>query len=52
MGFRKIHIFNLALLAKQGWRLLSNPSSLVARVFKARYYPTISFISEKLKANL
>lgn len=30
MGFRNLHTFNLAMLAKQGWRLLSNPHSLIA----------------------
>ena len=26
------------MLAKQGWRLISNPNSLVAQIFRARYY--------------
>ena len=39
IGFRNFQTFNLAMLAKQEWRLLSNPDSLCAKVFKARYYP-------------
>lgn len=39
MGFRSLVGFNLALLGKQVWNFLENPQSLVARVFKARYYP-------------
>ncbi|KAA3460531.1 RNA-directed DNA polymerase, related [Gossypium australe] len=30
--------------AKQGWRLLNFPNSLVARVFKAKYFPESNFL--------
>lgn len=43
LGFRDLHAFNLALLAKQGWRILENPSSLIAPIYKARYFPQSSF---------
>lgn len=35
LGFRNLHLFNTALLAKQSWRLLTNPHSLFYRIFKA-----------------
>ena len=39
MGFRDMGSFNKALLAKQLWRLISHPSSLVSRVLGAKYFP-------------
>ena len=38
IGFRMIHEFNLALLAKQLWRLVQFPDSLVSRVLRGKYY--------------
>jgi hypothetical protein len=42
MGFKDMRAFNEALLAKQGWRLLTNPNSMIARLFKAKYYPSVT----------
>jgi hypothetical protein len=38
MGFKDIKLFNLAMLGKQGWRLLTNPDSLCAIVLKGKYF--------------
>ena len=43
IGFKQLHHFNVAMLGKQGWRLLSQPDSLVARILKSRYHPLTSF---------
>ena len=50
MGFRNIQPFNLAMLAKQGWRILSNPNPLMAWVFKTKYFPYDDFLNSKKEA--
>ncbi|GKU89755.1 hypothetical protein SLEP1_g3851 [Rubroshorea leprosula] len=49
LGFRALHEFNLAMLGKQGWRLLVNPDSLVAQLLKAKYYPRSDLLHAGLK---
>lgn len=51
MGFRKLHDFNVALLGKQGWRLITKQESMVSKIYKARYYPEGDFLSAKLGNN-
>ncbi|XP_019182124.1 PREDICTED: uncharacterized protein LOC109177267 [Ipomoea nil] len=51
IGFKNLSRFNIALLAKQGWRLLTQPHSLAARLYKARYYPHSGFLEASIGAN-
>lgn len=45
LGFRDLQKFNDAMLGKQAWRLLVNPTSLCARVLKGRYFPNGDVLS-------
>ncbi|XP_074290521.1 uncharacterized protein LOC141617235 [Silene latifolia] len=51
MGFRDFRLFNLALLGKQAWRLITNPTSLWTRIMKARYFPEGEFMNATLGYN-
>lgn len=49
LGFQDFGSFNLALLAKHGRQIISNPSSLYARVFKFKYFMISSFLDCPVK---
>lgn len=51
MGFCDIFAFNLAMLAKQAWRLIHNNQLLFYMVYKARYFSNYSFITAVLGSN-
>jgi hypothetical protein len=51
MGFRDLHSFNLAMIAKQGWNIITKPHTLVAKIYKARYFPNSSFFDSRLGHN-
>ncbi|CAN1223503.1 Uncharacterized mitochondrial protein AtMg00310 [Linum perenne] len=44
LGFRELQHFNIAFLAKQGWKIISEPESLLAQVFKGKYFHDSSFL--------
>ena len=51
MGFKDLSAFNLAMLGKQGWKFLTEPHSLVSRIFKARYFPSKSYLNATIGHN-
>jgi hypothetical protein len=52
LGYRDLHLFNLAMLARQGWRLLMEPESLCTRVLKAKYYPDGDLLKSEEKPGI
>ncbi|XP_042944715.1 uncharacterized protein LOC122278601 [Carya illinoinensis] len=48
LGFRDLNCFNKALLAKLGWRILQEPASLVAQVFKEKYFKSSNLMKAQV----
>ncbi|KAL8119749.1 hypothetical protein AgCh_017015 [Apium graveolens] len=51
LGLKELRKFNLAMLAKQCWRLLNQTNGLVTEIIKARYYPNVSFLEAQVGQN-
>ncbi|KAA3488442.1 reverse transcriptase [Gossypium australe] len=51
MGFKDLTKFNVTILAKQGWRILLHPTSLMARILRSKYFPNTRFLSTQLGFN-
>ena len=48
LGFKDFELFNLAMLARQAWRVLVDDDSLSAQILKAAYYPNSSLLDATL----
>jgi len=48
LGFWDLVIFNKALLAKQGWRIMKEPNSVAAKILISKYFPNSSFLEAQL----
>jgi len=49
MGFRTLKEFNLAMLAKKGWRIMQEEASLLC--LKGQYFPRRNFLQATLEYN-
>jgi hypothetical protein len=52
LGFRDLYIFNLAMLAKQAWRILLFPETLCAQILRAKYFPGRSILETKARSGI
>lgn len=48
MKFRDLEDFNLAVFAKNNWKFMQDPTSLVAKVYKSKYFNKESILDAKL----
>ncbi|KAL8167727.1 LOW QUALITY PROTEIN: hypothetical protein V2J09_009226 [Rumex salicifolius] len=48
LGFRNMTNLNIALLARQRWRLIREPSSLIAQILNAKYHPHTEFLEAEM----
>lgn len=51
LGLKKICLINQAMISKQYWRIQNSPTSLLAKTFKAKYFPRSSFQDYKPKSH-
>lgn len=51
LGLKELKKFNMAMLAKQGWRLLTEANPLVSAVMKAKYYSGTDLLHAELGQN-
>ena len=50
-GFSESEMFNLAMLGKHGWRLITKPDSLYGPMLKGKYFPLTDFMHATVPKN-
>lgn len=48
LGFRDLENFNLALLARQAWRTMDIPYSLISKILKAAYFSECGLLQAEM----
>jgi len=51
MGFKSLRDFNLAMVGKQAWKLITDPDSLITRLLKAKYFPHSDYLNVSIGHN-
>jgi hypothetical protein len=51
LDFRHFYGFNLVMLMKHSWKLLTNHDIVLPKVFKAKYYLNVVFLDATLGHN-
>ncbi|XP_016168299.1 uncharacterized protein LOC107610812 [Arachis ipaensis] len=51
LNFKDLKAFNLAMLAKQGWRLLTKTNFLIFRVYRSKYFKDSNFLRVEVGIN-
>jgi len=51
LSFRAFYDFNLSMLRKQKWNFISNPDSMISRVFNAKYFVGVVFLDASIGHN-
>lgn len=52
LSFRDLSKFNISLLVKQGWCTIVEPTYLLFKVIKAKYFPSNEFLNSTLSNKL
>lgn len=48
MGFKDRWTFNMVLLAKQSWHVMANESTMLHKLYEAKYFSKTNFMDAKL----
>ena len=47
LGFREMKKFNVAILGKMTWKLITNPDTICSHLFKGIYHPYLNLLNAK-----